>query len=120
MCSLGSVGKYDAAASLAAGLIRLARDKAGLTQSELANRAGISQQAVSAYETGRKEPTVATLQRLIGAAGLEMRIHLERVGDHDRSVDRVLESLSSTARAELEADQRRRVERARLDRIRGH
>ena len=53
------MGKYDVAPTVAAGLIRLARDKAGLTQTELAGRAGVSQQAISAYETGRKEPTLA-------------------------------------------------------------
>jgi transcriptional regulator with XRE-family HTH domain len=120
MCRLEFVGKYDPAPTLAAGLIRLARDKAGLTQAELAERAGMSQQAVSAYETGRKEPTLPTLQRLIAATGLEMRIRLEPLDDHDPSVERILESLPPAARAELEASQRRRVEQARLDRIRGH
>ena len=70
----------DIAPTVAAGLIRLARDKAGLTQTELAGRAGVSQQAISAYETGRKEPTLPFLQRLLGAAGFEMRVKLEPYG----------------------------------------
>lgn len=113
------VGKYDPAPTLAAGLIRLARDKAQLTQGELAERAGMSQQAVSAYETGRKEPTVPTLQRLIEAAGFEMRIQLAALDNHDQSVERILQALPPKARADLEARQHRRVEQARLDRIRG-
>lgn len=114
------VGKYDTAPTVAAGLIRLARDKAGLTQSELAERAGASQQAISAYETGRKEPTLPTLQRLAAAAGFEMRIRLEPIDDHDRTLDALLESLPVGDRAELEELQRRRVEEARLRRVRGH
>ncbi len=113
------MSRYDPAPTLAAGLIRLARSKAGLTQMELADRAGVSQQVVSAYETGRKEPTLPTLERLISAAGLEMRIRLEPVDDHDRSVARIVDALPGPVRAELETAQRRRVEAARLARVRG-
>jgi transcriptional regulator with XRE-family HTH domain len=114
------MGKYDVAPTVAAGLIRLARDKAGLTQSELAERAGVSQQAISAYETGRKEPTLPFLQRLLAAAGFEMRIRLEPLDDHDSTLDTLLGSLSVSDRFELEESQRRRVEAARLSRLRGH
>ena len=113
------MGKYDPAPTLAAGLIRLARSKAGLTQQQLASRAGVSQQVVSAYETGRQEPTLPSLQRLIGAAGFEMRIHLEPIDDHDETVEAWIRALPPETRAEIERHQRQRVERARLDRIRG-
>jgi uncharacterized protein len=53
----------------AAVLLRRARTRAGLSQRALAGRAGTSQAAVAAIETGRKDPTVATLQRLLAAAG---------------------------------------------------
>lgn len=82
------VSQYDHAPTLAAGLIRLARSKTGLTQRELANRAGVSQQVVSAYETRRKEPTLPTLERLISAAGLELRVQLEPADDHDLALIR--------------------------------
>jgi transcriptional regulator with XRE-family HTH domain len=113
------MGKYDPAPTVASGLLRLARDKAGLTQHQLAVLAGVSQQAISAYETGRKEPTFATVDRLLAAAGFEMRIRLEPIDDHDRSVDAFVRSLPSEARAELERSRRRRTEEARLDRVRG-
>lgn len=45
-------------------LIRMARRQAGLTQTELASRAGTSQAAVSAYESGRRSPSVDTLVRI--------------------------------------------------------
>ncbi|MFQ5523053.1 MAG: helix-turn-helix domain-containing protein [Acidimicrobiia bacterium] len=113
------MGKYDPAPTVAGGLVRLARIKAGLTQTDLAQRAGVSQQAISAYETGRKEPTLPTLLRLIGATGYELRFRLEPADDHDASLEAYLETLTPDRRAEIEREQRRRVEEARLKRVRG-
>jgi transcriptional regulator with XRE-family HTH domain len=55
-------------------LIREARRRAGLTQAELARRAGTSQPVVSAYEHGRRDPSVGTLARLIAATGERLEI----------------------------------------------
>ena len=63
--------------SLAGNLLRLARVKAGLTQGELAERAGVAQSLISAYENGRRQPTVPTLSRLLEAAGFDLRMRLE-------------------------------------------
>ena len=57
---------------LAAHLLRAARVRAGLTQAELARRAGTSQPVISAYEHGRRDPTVQTLARLLAAAGADL------------------------------------------------
>ena len=56
----------------AATLLRTARTRAGLTQRALAAAAGTSQSAVAAIESGRKQPTVATIERLLAAAGTEL------------------------------------------------
>ncbi|MBK5306871.1 MAG: helix-turn-helix transcriptional regulator [Frankiaceae bacterium] len=56
----------------AAALLRSARLRAGLTQRALAAAAGTSQAAVAAIESGRKQPSVATLDRLLRAAGTEL------------------------------------------------
>jgi transcriptional regulator with XRE-family HTH domain len=55
-----------------AATLRDARIRAGLTQAELAQRAGTSQATISAYEHGRKAPSVETLARLLGAAGTRL------------------------------------------------
>lgn len=55
--------------SLAGTLIKAARAKAALTQAELARRAGTSQPAIAAYESGDKIPNAATLERLLRASG---------------------------------------------------
>lgn len=52
-----------------ATLIRDARLAAGLSQAELARRAGTSQATVCAYERGGKNPSAATLERLLAASG---------------------------------------------------
>src|SRR3954469_20614316 len=51
-----------------------ARTRAGLSQAELARRAGTSQAAVSAYESGAKQPSVATFSRLLAAAGARLGV----------------------------------------------
>jgi len=114
------MGKYDPAPTLAAGLLRTARDRAGLTQQQLADKAGVTQQAVSAYETGRKEPMMPTLIKLLGAAGFEMRIQLTPLDGHDEALEQFLASLPPTQRVDLEQERRRRAEEARLRRVRGH
>jgi transcriptional regulator with XRE-family HTH domain len=53
-------------------LLERARADAGLTQKELARRAGTSRTTLSAYERGRKSPTVATFSRLLSEAGCEL------------------------------------------------
>ena len=56
----------------AAELLRRSRRRAGLSQRALAAAAGTSQPAVAAIESGRKQPTVATLDRLLRATGTEL------------------------------------------------
>ena len=55
-------------------LIRDARRAAGVTQLELAGRAGTTQPAVAAYESGAKTPNLATLERLLDAADYDMEL----------------------------------------------
>jgi transcriptional regulator with XRE-family HTH domain len=57
-----------------AQLIRTVRRRRGLTQAQLAARAGTSQPVVSAYEHGRRDPTFATLVKLIEASGELLQI----------------------------------------------
>jgi predicted nucleotidyltransferase/DNA-binding XRE family transcriptional regulator len=63
----------------AGSVLREARRQAGLTQAELATRAGITQSVISAYESGRRQPSLPVLHSLIDAAGLELSIELRPV-----------------------------------------
>ena len=58
----------------AAVALRDARVAAGLSQSELADRVGTSQATISAYENGTKQPSVATLSRLLAATGSRLTV----------------------------------------------
>ena len=57
-----------------AELLLEARRMAGLTQAELARRAGTSQAMVARYETGIASPTVRTLRRLLRAADRDLEL----------------------------------------------
>lgn len=53
-------------------LVREQRTAAGLTQSELAQRTGMSQPAIARLEAGGTEPTIATLRRIAAALDIEL------------------------------------------------
>lgn len=53
-------------------LLERVRHEAGLSQEVLAARAGTSRPTLSAYEHGRKSPTLATVERLLDSAGFEL------------------------------------------------
>ena len=69
--------------STAASILALGRLKSGLSQQQLAARAGVSATMISAYERDLRQPTLPTLERLLAAAGLELRYHLEPRDLHD-------------------------------------
>ena len=58
--------------SAAAGVLRDARKRARLSQTDVARRSGIAQSVISAYESGRREPAVHTLARLVEATGHQL------------------------------------------------
>lgn len=57
------------AAGLAGHLVRSARQRATLSQRALADRAGVSQPVIAAYEAGRRQPSLPMLLRLVHATG---------------------------------------------------
>ena len=58
-------------------LLRTARARAGLSQQRLADELGIGRTAVTDWESGRKSPTVRTLDRLLAGCGLQARVALK-------------------------------------------
>lgn len=84
---------------LAADLILSARLRAGLSQRELARRAGTSQSTLNRYERGKVEPSLRTVNRLVHACGLELRTTLAEPDPHDAIL--VQESLDLTPEERL-------------------
>ena len=62
-----------------ASMVRSARRQAGLTQMELADKAGTSQSALARYETGASQPSLPTLERLLMACGRQLELHTREV-----------------------------------------
>lgn len=62
--------------ALAAAIIR-ARDEAGLTQEQLAERMGTKQSVIARWEAGRLMPSSRTLRRVAEATGHRLRISFE-------------------------------------------
>jgi transcriptional regulator with XRE-family HTH domain len=69
----------------APALLRSARKRSGLTQRELAQRAGTSQSVVARIELGHSSPTIATLNRLLEATGHSVEARLQSTPDGYRA-----------------------------------
>ena len=54
-----------------------ARGRAGLTQGEVAQRMGTTQSAVARLESGKRMPSLRTVQRYASAIGARARVRLE-------------------------------------------
>jgi transcriptional regulator with XRE-family HTH domain len=73
--------------SVAADLIQSALRFSGLSQAELARRAGMPRSVLNAYVRNTREPGADALARIVGAAGRELRaapavrtVDVERAG----------------------------------------
>lgn len=66
---------------MGADLIVEGRKRAGLTQRELAERAGTTQSSIARWESGRTEPSFANVVRLIRLCGFVLDVHLEAYDD---------------------------------------
>lgn len=66
----------------AGNLLRRARISTRLSQTEVARRAHVAQSVISAYESGRREPSISTLERLVRATGHKLVLDLERLSDY--------------------------------------
>jgi len=62
----------------AGALLRKARRQTGLSQVELAMRAGVTQSVISAYESGHRQPAIPALAALVDAAGYELVVDVRR------------------------------------------
>lgn len=100
----------------AGNLIKLARHDAGLSQRQLAKRAGTSQATLSAYEAGRKSPSLDTLARIVRAAGRDLRIQVVAYDDHDDLIRAYEASLPEATRAALRRERSRLRAEARGER----
>jgi transcriptional regulator with XRE-family HTH domain len=64
-------------------LVKEARRRAGLTQRQLAERAGTTQSAIARLETGQTNPSFDLVVRLIEACGFRLDVFLDPYDDSD-------------------------------------
>jgi transcriptional regulator with XRE-family HTH domain len=60
--------------------VQQARRERGLSQEELADRAGVHQTYLSGVERGRRNPTMTVLQKIAQALGLDIEDLVRRQG----------------------------------------
>lgn len=97
-------------------MIRVARRRARLSQTDLARRANVAQSVISAYESDRREPALSTLAKLIEATGHELSVELlsapaNKLGLPD---SRLGQRLRRHRRAVLEIAERRGAHNVRV------
>ena len=64
---------------MAARMLRHARRSTGLTQRALATRCGVPQETIARIESGRVDPRISTVDRLLEGCGYGLE-HLPRLG----------------------------------------
>lgn len=88
--------------SFAAGtLLQTARERAGLTQRELAKKARTAQSVVARIELGETSPSWSTLVRLLKAAGFRLSADLRRSRVDPQLLDDVPRILALTPEQRL-------------------
>lgn len=87
---------------VAGALLLSARSRLGLSQTAFAELIGVAQPTLSAYESGKRQPTLPTLMRLLGRAGLELRMELAEQDRHDAVLAEWERSLSDRERQRLQ------------------
>ena len=82
-------------------LVREARRRAGFTQAELAQRAGVPKSTVGRIESGVRVPSTEMVERLVRAAGLDVSVSLS---EPDPGTDSMFERTLRRSPAERLAD----------------
>ena len=88
---------------VAGSLLRSARLRLGLSQTAFAALLQVAQPTLSAYESGRRQPTLPTLLRMLGRAGLELRLELANRDNHDALLAEWEQTLTRQTRERLRA-----------------
>ena len=86
---------------LAGALLKVARGRSGLSQRAFADLIGIAQSTLSAYETGKRQPTLPTLLSLLSRAGFDLKLEVTEADDHDGVLTEWEATLDASARDRL-------------------
>lgn len=82
-----------------APIVEQIRQRSGLSQAELARRAGMPRSVINTYVRGKREPGADALERIAAAAGLELRLAPRRAPVDAKRAGRLLEQVLDLAEA---------------------
>lgn len=96
-----------------APIVRAVRERAQLTQRELADRAGTTQAVIARIELGASNPSTEMLKRLVEAAGYGLQVTIVE----PRASDPVVEAYKPGVDKTLLIDGLRKTPRERFERL---
>ncbi len=94
---------------VAARLLRQLRSDLHLTQAQVADMTGLPRSVVGEYETGRRQPSLGALIRVVEACGKELRLRLD---DRDRHDELLAAYLPQETRQAFAAEQAAHLDEA--------
>jgi len=100
--------------SMASRMLKHARGRAGLTQRALAAKVGIPQETIARIESGRVDPRVGTLDRLLEGCGFGLEVEPRLGIGVDRTHIDALLDLTPSERLALAVDNDRHFVDLRL------
>lgn len=89
----------------------MVRAKAGLTQRELAAKAGVPYSTIAKIESGRRQPTHPTMAKILAAVDLSLSTRLAPYDDHDDVLWEQAQRVDAPTQDVIEAEQARLARR---------
>ena len=86
---------------IAGALLKSARLRSGLSQRAFAGLIGVAQPTLSAYESGKRQPTLPTMLSMLHRAGLDLRLEVVERDGHDAVLAEWEASLDDSTRDRL-------------------
>jgi transcriptional regulator with XRE-family HTH domain len=93
----------------AGNVLRVVRAKTGLTQRQLATKAGVPHSTIAKIESGVRQPTHPTMARILAAVDFSLSTHLIPYDDHDDVLWEQEQRRSVAERARIKAAQERLI-----------
>lgn len=93
-------------------MLRVARAKTGLSQRELAAKAGVPHTTIAKIESGARQPSHPTMAKILAAVDLSLSTRLVPYDDHDDVLWEQDQRRSDAERAQIAAEQARLVREA--------
>ncbi len=85
--------------AMASNLLAQIRASTGLSQAELARRSRVDRSVLNAYEHRRRQPSVAALSQIAGAAGMQLQVGVAQGAGGDEHAGKILAQVLDLAGA---------------------